>query len=82
MNILREYLNKTGESDNAFAIRSKITQSTIWRILNNKVKPSPSVALKIEQATNGEVSRLELLYPSEIADIDKHKEQKPNPKSD
>ena len=61
---LKEYLRIKGLSGLAFAKKHSLSQPTISRIINNKVVPSPEIALKIEQATNGEVTRLELLYPS------------------
>ena len=37
--------------------------SYITYLHNGKRRPSPELAEKIEQATGGQVSRLELLYP-------------------
>lgn len=63
MNALQKYLNKNKETVSGFALRAYIPQATVWRIVNNKFTPSPGTALKIEQATNGQVDRMELLYP-------------------
>jgi len=41
----------------------KLNQPTIWRIINGKVIPRPETAALIEEATEGEVTRMELLYP-------------------
>lgn len=60
---LQKYLKREKLNGLAFAEKHNLSQSTISRILNNKVTPSPEVALKIEKATNGEVNKLELLYP-------------------
>jgi DNA-binding transcriptional regulator YdaS (Cro superfamily) len=63
MNKLEKYLEKTNETPTAFARRSGVPQPTIWRALNSKRPVSPENALKIEQATDGEIKRYELLYP-------------------
>ncbi len=60
---LEEYLTQEKLNGLTFAEKHNLSQSTISRILNNKVQPSPDVALKIEQATQGAVTRMELLYP-------------------
>ena len=62
---LSEYLNKNKETASGFANKTEIPQPTIWRILNNKVTPSLRVAFKIEQATGGDVTIKELLYPEQ-----------------
>lgn len=46
----------------------KLNQPTVWRILNGKVVPRPETASLIEQATGGEVTRMELLYPNQKED--------------
>lgn len=61
---LQKYLDQKKLSGLAFAEKHNLSQSTISRILNNKVIPSPGVALEIEQATKGVVTRMELLYPN------------------
>ncbi len=63
MNSLARYLTNKGESESAFAKRTGIPQSTVWRIANQKTQISPENALRIEQATHGQVTRMELLYP-------------------
>ena len=62
MNPLKQYLIKHNLSENAFANTHNIPQATIWRVANDKVTPDPATAKKIEQATQGKVTRLELLY--------------------
>lgn len=42
-----------------------VDQSYITYLLQGKRKPSPSLAERIEQATGGEVTRFELLYPDQ-----------------
>ena len=63
MNSLTKYLKDNDESQQCFAERVGIHQSTVSRILNNTFRPSPELALKIEQATGGQVTRMEILYP-------------------
>jgi DNA-binding transcriptional regulator YdaS (Cro superfamily) len=38
--------------------------SYVTHILKNRRRPSPDLALKIEQATGGQVTAMELLYPA------------------
>jgi hypothetical protein len=47
-----------------WALEKGVSPSVISRFINGKGM-SPENALKIEQATNGQVTRLELLYPSD-----------------
>ena len=61
---LNEYLNSEHISINSFAVELGVHYSHILRILSNARRPSPELALKIEQATGGQVSRMELLYPN------------------
>lgn len=62
---LYDYLNLNKENIAQFAKRAKIPQPSLWRLVRGKVKkPNTENALKIERATNGLVSRMELLYPN------------------
>lgn len=64
MNPVAKYLRKYNISDSTLARTAKLTQPTIWRIRNNKVKQiSPKTAICVEIATGGEVTAWELLYP-------------------
>ena len=40
-----------------------VTPACISQIIGGSRRPSPDLALKIEQATDGQVTRIELLYP-------------------
>jgi DNA-binding transcriptional regulator YdaS (Cro superfamily) len=61
---LSTYLKSIGKSANAFAAIHNIPAATAWRAANEKpVKPHN--ALRIEQATGGAVTRMELLYPDQ-----------------
>jgi len=61
---LNEYLHSNGISITQLADDLEVHYSHVLRILNNTRQPSPKLALKIEQATEGQVSRMELLYPN------------------
>ena len=72
MNPLKQFLIKHNLSENAFATNHNIPQATVWRVANDKVTPDPATARKIEQATQGEVTRLEILYREKVL-YSKHK---------
>jgi len=59
---LKRYIKTVGLKPTPWAIKKGLSPSVISRFLNGKGL-SLDNALKIEQATNGEVTRLELLYP-------------------
>jgi DNA-binding transcriptional regulator YdaS (Cro superfamily) len=63
MHPLEKYLRAKKESTNAFAKRAGLEQSTLWRIIKCRQTPRAKTAEAIELATNGEVTRLQLLYP-------------------
>ncbi len=67
MNQLAKYLKMKKQNTNQFAQKSGLSQATVWRIVNGKVTPSSRIAKAIETATQGEVTRDELLYPDEAA---------------
>lgn len=62
---LIDYLKQQNISYSDFAKQINVTASYITYILQNKRRPSPEIALKIEQVTEGRVSRIEVLYPGE-----------------
>ena len=62
---LKEYLEVTGISRLYFSNLIGIRESNLSRYITGKVRPSLNMASKIEEATQGHVSRLEVLYPSE-----------------
>ncbi len=47
------------------AAKCKCTPEHMSYVLNGRRKPSAPLALRIEQATGGAVTRMELLYPEE-----------------
>jgi len=58
-----EYLTAQGITLNEFAERCGLKQSLASQYKNRRKRPSPEKALRIEEATGGAVSRMELLYP-------------------
>jgi transcriptional regulator with XRE-family HTH domain len=46
-----------------------IKPSSLSMILSGKTKPSLEVASRIEQITNGEITRMDLLYPEETSTL-------------
>jgi transcriptional regulator with XRE-family HTH domain len=48
-----------------------IKPSSLSMILSGKTKPSLEVASRIEQITNGEITRMDLLYPDESEALQK-----------
>jgi len=60
---LEKYLKKNKITLTDFSKDTQISLSMISRIISRNRRPSPQKALRIENATGGKVSRLELLYP-------------------
>ena len=65
MNSLQKYLDQHSMTITAFSRVSKLPIPTIWRYVNGKFRPSATNALRIEEATGGAVTRMELLYPEQ-----------------
>lgn len=66
MHPLEAFLEKHNLSQNQFAKDAGVSQPTISRYINGETKQaSAKNALKIEKATNGTVTRMELLFPNE-----------------
>jgi transcriptional regulator with XRE-family HTH domain len=53
-----------------------IKPSSLSMILSGKTKPSLEVASRIEQITNGEITRMDLLYPDETDTLKKSESSK------
>jgi DNA-binding transcriptional regulator YdaS (Cro superfamily) len=62
---LKQYLKKYPVKKSELAKKAGISPAFITYIGQGKKRPSPQVAEKIEKATNGMVTRMELLYPKE-----------------
>jgi transcriptional regulator with XRE-family HTH domain len=56
---LAAYLNEQGLSQEAFGNRIGVSQGAVYQWLIGENKPSLTMALKIEAATNGKVSRFD-----------------------
>lgn len=52
---LGTYLEATGESQAAFAVRAGTTPATISRLVGGKLKPSLGLAVEIERVSDGKV---------------------------
>ena len=57
------YLSEENLSKAEFARQLDISKSAVTLFTNGGRRPSPSLALRIEQATGGAVTRDELLFP-------------------
>jgi len=58
-----KYLKIKNLSQVSFSRQIGISHIYLNAIIHGRRNPSPAVALKIEEATGGEVTRMELLYP-------------------
>ena len=65
---MQTYLDNSGHTINTFADQFNVPATTVWRAVKKKTL-RPCNALRIEEATGGAVTRMELLYP------EKEKEQ-------
>jgi transcriptional regulator with XRE-family HTH domain len=59
---LREYLKEKGIRQGVFATRIGVTQSAISQIITKRVKPRPSLAVRIELETGGLVRADNLIF--------------------
>ena len=57
---LQKYLKQKKLTTSEFAKQAKVSQPTVWRVANKKVKPTMPVALKIVKACKGGVKLKEL----------------------
>ena len=62
---LSDYLKWTELRQQELAVIAGCTQGVISHLVRGRRTPSPRLALKIEKATDGHVTRMELLYPNE-----------------
>lgn len=68
MNPIAHYLNATGLTQAEFARRIGVSQSQVYQFLNDIRPVSEKVCVRIEERTNGKLSR-KLLRPHDWADI-------------
>ena len=64
---LREYLFRKRISQTRMAEQLGLSRAYFSRVVSGKV-PSPAVAIKIEKATGGIVTRDEVLFPDQYPD--------------
>lgn len=62
---LKSYLFINKKSQVAFSNEVGVGHIYLNAIIQGRRKPSPALALRIEEATGGVVSRMELLYPEQ-----------------
>lgn len=60
---LTQFQKQTGESDATLAVKWNIPQPTLWRIRTGRVVPRADTAARIETASGGQVTAMELLFP-------------------
>jgi transcriptional regulator with XRE-family HTH domain len=60
---LKAWLNKEGLSKTEFAKKVGITRHALYLYLKGKRQPRLDIALRIEEATNGEVTVKDLISP-------------------
>ncbi|MFD4120930.1 transcriptional regulator [Alcaligenes faecalis] len=68
MNPIAHYLNATGLTQAEFARRIGVSQSQVYQFLNDIRPVSEKVCVRIEERTNGELSRKHL-RPHDWVDI-------------
>jgi transcriptional regulator with XRE-family HTH domain len=62
---LREWLFRKRKSVTDFAKEIGVSRNHINAIVNGRGRPGANLAKQIQNATNGEVTIMELLYPQE-----------------
>jgi len=63
---LDEYLFRTKQSRTSFAQKLGISRGHLQHILNGSRRPSVPLAKKIEESTQGKVSKEEMLFPEDF----------------
>jgi len=61
--LLKEYLEKYGVTKTSFAKRIGKSRHLVHLIVNKGHIPKADVAVRVEEATEGKVSKEEVLYP-------------------
>jgi len=72
---LEEYLKNNRITTSEFSAIALCGQPMVSLLCNGRRRPSPSLALRIEQATGGQVTRDELLFPDLYRDDNQKQEQ-------
>ena len=73
---LKDYLK--GQNRNEFAKLIGTTKNYLNLLVCGSRRPSPELAFQIEQTTKGQVTRMELLYPSTEKPTEQSKNQASN----
>ncbi len=60
---LKKYIESKGITQREFALRLGVHYIYIYKICAGLRRPSPEMATKIEQVTDGQVLEMESLYP-------------------
>jgi DNA-binding transcriptional regulator YdaS (Cro superfamily) len=63
---LDEYLFRSKISKKDFALKIGVSREHIHAMISGKRQPSPKLAKKIQDATKGEVTKEELLFPEDF----------------
>ena len=67
---LTEYINQTGTTVHAIAKRANVTPSVVYKYLKQTQKSiKPHIARAISEATGGEVSVLDLMFPDQEIEL-------------
>jgi hypothetical protein len=61
---LNDYFKHIDVAPTAWAKNNNLKPVTVWRITKGTNIPSPDTALRIQEATGGAVTVMELLYPT------------------
>jgi plasmid maintenance system antidote protein VapI len=59
-----DYLKLNNLSQMDFAKKLSISKSTVSLLINGQRRPSPKLALRLEEETGGALKKEELLYPN------------------
>ncbi len=65
--LLRDWLKKNNVKAYKFAAEIGIAAATLYRSMGGKQRLSARYGVRIEEVTNGEVSRLEAIWPEEYS---------------
>jgi transcriptional regulator with XRE-family HTH domain len=65
--LLDEYLFRMKIKQTEFAKKLEVSRVHLGEILRGRRRPSISLAKRIEETTNGKVSKEELLFPEEYS---------------
>lgn len=64
---LRDFLKRNGLTHGGFGKTVGLSQGYVSLLVGGKRRPSPDIALRIEKATGGAVTKESLLWPDQEA---------------